>query len=85
MERELAIHRELDGKRLVRLKSHKNLMSIGAVFVVIGIFSIMSPIIESLLHYPIVNASCLTPFFLIGGLVALIKGCLGCREERRKV
>src|SRR5262245_55592191 len=83
--REQSVLKELGENRAARIRSHKNLFAIGVAFFVIGIFLFLSPIVQSYLRYRMINVNCLMPIFLIGGVVAAIKGFLGLREEKRRL
>jgi hypothetical protein len=80
----LAIAKELNEKKNINLNRHKNTMIVGVGSLVIGIFMIISPVIEINLSGN-VNVNCLTPVFIIGGIVIFIKGFIGYREEKRRI
>jgi hypothetical protein len=79
-----AIGKELNKKRNINLNRQKNTFITGIASLVIGIFLIVSPIIQ-LQYSNGFNLSCLMPIFIIGGIIAIVKGLIGYREEKRKV
>ena len=81
--KEFAIQKEIDEKRQIGLNRHKNYLILGIVLLVLGIFSILTPIIQ--INYSSdVNINCLTPIFIIAGIVITVKSYLDYRNEKRK-
>ena len=74
----------MNEKKNINLNRHKNTLIFGVAFFVIGIFFIISPIIE-MGYSENVNLNCLTPIFIIGGIVISVKGLIGYREEKRRL
>ena len=82
--KQFAIGKELKEKIEINLNRHKNMLILGIVLLILGFFSILTPIIE--VNYSNnVNINCLTPIFVIGGIVITIKSFIGYREEKRKL
>ena len=83
--KESAIRKELEDRKGARLRNHKFYIAAGSVVFLFGIFGLISPMLESYLNSPSINFSCWTPIFLVGGVVAAVKGFLGYRQENRKI
>lgn len=81
--KEFAIQKEIDEKRQINLNRHKNYLILGIVLLVFGAFSMLTPIIQ--INYSSdVNINCLTPIFIIAGIVITVKSFLDYRNEKRK-
>lgn len=77
------IEKEVRRNKDARLKSHKNMMIIGAVFFVAGVGMIGMTVMDVALQERSINFSCFTPFVLLGGLGAMIKGFVEYRRDKR--
>lgn len=81
--RHFEIAQEAKRNKDARLKSHKNMMIVGAVFFLAGLGMIGMTLMDVALQERSINFSCFTPFVLIGGLGAIIKGLVDYRREKR--
>ena len=82
--KESAVKSELEEKRKINLNRQKNFLILGVALLIIGVFFIVTPIIE--INYSNnVNVNCLTPIFIIAGIVITVKSLIGYREEKRKL
>jgi hypothetical protein len=82
--KEFAIKSELEEKKRINLSRHQNFLILGIALLIAGIFSIATPIIE--INYSNnVNINCLTPIFVVAGIVIAVKSLIGYREEKRKI
>lgn len=82
--KQFAIGKELKEKNEINLNRHRNMLILGIVLLILGFFSILTPIIE--VNYSNnVNINCLTPIFVIGGIVITVKSFIDYREEKRKL
>jgi hypothetical protein len=81
--RNYEIAQEVKRNKDARLRGHKNVMIVGAVFFVAGLGMIGMTLMDVALQERSINFSCFTPFVLIGGLGAIIKGCVDYRREKR--
>ncbi len=80
--REFAEKKESEEKKRINLSRHKNYLILGIVLLVIGIFSVITPIIE--INYSNnVNFNCLTPIFIIAGIVITVKSFVDYRREKK--
>jgi hypothetical protein len=79
----LAIAGELNARKNINLNRHKTTILAGAGALLVGLFMIAAPVI-GLIYSNNVNVDCLTPVFVIGGIIAIIKGFTGYREEKRR-
>ncbi len=77
------IEQEAKRNKDARLKSHKNMMIIGAVFFVAGLGMVGMTLMDVALQERSINFSCFTPFVLLGGLGAIIKGFVEYRRDKR--
>lgn len=82
---ESAVIDELNERSRTRIRNHKFYMTAGIIVLLVGIWTIVWPTLQSYLNAPIVNFSCWTPIFLVGGIVSFLKGLVGYREEKRKI
>lgn len=81
-----AIEKELNEKKNIYLNRHKNTLILGITLFVIGIFLIITPVIFIGMRYSNnVNINCLTPIFIIAGVVIAVKGFVSYREEKRRL
>ncbi len=78
------IEQEARRNKDARLRSHKNMMIIGAVFFAAGLGMIGLTVMDVALQERSINFSCFTPFVLLGGLGAMIKGFVDYRREKRE-
>lgn len=63
---------------------HKKLIVTGTFLFIIGLFLIISPIIE--FNYSNnVNFNCLAPLFLVGGIAMTVVNIIGYFKEKRKL
>ena len=83
-EKDAAVRRELDSRRLERIKSQKNWMLTGAVFFLLGLFGFIWPFVQVHLGFTSVDFNCLSFLFFAGGIVGAAKGYSGYRQETRK-
>ena len=78
-----SIESELNEKKKINLNRHKNFLFVGIALLVLGFFSIVTPIIE--VNYSNnVNINCLTPIFVIAGIVITVKSFIDYRREKKK-
>lgn len=79
--KDTSIKKEIDEKRQINLNRHKNYLFLGLALLGLGIFTLITPIIE--INYSNnVNFNCLTPIFIIAGIVITIKSFLDYRREK---
>jgi RNA polymerase subunit RPABC4/transcription elongation factor Spt4 len=80
--REFAVAEEINEKKRINLNRHKNYLILGIVLLGIGLFTIITPIIQ--INYSNnVNFNCLTPIFIIAGIVITIESFLDYRREKK--
>jgi len=78
------VEQEAKRNKEARLKSHKNMMIVGAVFFVAGLGMIGMTLMDVALQERSINFSCFTPFVLVGGLGAMIKGPCGLLSRQTR-
>lgn len=81
--KQAAIKKELNEKKIINLNWHKNTLALGLVLFGVGVFLLISTIIE-IKYSNSVNINCLTPILIVAGIVTTIKGIMGYREEKLK-
>lgn len=80
--RNTSVTKELRAQSEARLRNHKLYMAVGVVVFGAGIFTLLMPWIEARSGARIVNFSCWTPLFMIGGIGAFIMGFRGYLREK---
>ena len=80
--REFAVAKEINEKKRINLNRHKNYLILGVILFGIGLFTLITPIIQ--INYSNnVNFNCLTPIFIMAGIVITIKSFLDYRREKK--
>jgi hypothetical protein len=80
--KKLALEGEKKEKKAISLNSHKSYIILGVVFCLIGVGLIFQSLITNGFN-DVAFFNCLTPIFIIGGIVILIKGLTGYYKEKR--
>ena len=81
--KQISIESELNEKKRINLNRHRNFLLIGIALLILGAFSIITPIIQ--INYSNnVNINCLTPIFVITGIVITAKSFVDYRREKKK-
>lgn len=79
--KQFSIENELKEKKRITLNRHKNTLIIGVGLLAVGIFFVISTIIEINFSNN-VSFNCLTPILIIAGLIMMVKGYTGYRKEK---
>lgn len=79
----LGLEREQKETKEIALKSQKSTITLGLILLGLSIVTVFQPII-SVTYTNIGTFSCLTPIFLVLGLVATIYGLIGYLKEKNK-
>jgi hypothetical protein len=78
----VSVSNELRERSLVRLRNHKFYMGAGVAVFGAGLFTLLSPVLGSMMGSGAVTFSCWTPLLIFGGLGAFIMGLSGYFREK---